>query len=32
MARMIENEALNGSSAYTLQEMMNDLKTVFGLN
>ena len=26
MARMIENEALNGSSAYTLQEMMNDLK------
>ena len=26
MARMIENEALNGSNAYTLQEMMNDLK------
>ena len=26
MARMIENEALNGSSAYTLQEMMNDLR------
>ena len=26
MARMIENEALNGSDAYTLEEMMDDLK------
>ena len=26
MARMIENEALNGSDAYTLGEMMDDLK------
>ena len=26
LARMIENEALNGSDAYTLEEMMNDLK------
>ena len=26
LARMIENEALNGLDAYTLKEMMNDLK------
>ena len=26
MARMIENEALNGTNAYTLSQMMNDLK------
>jgi len=26
MARMIENEAINGSKAYTLLEMMSDLK------
>ena len=26
MARMIENEALNGINAYTLSQMMNDLK------
>jgi len=26
MARMIENEALNGSNAYSLSEMMDDLK------
>ena len=26
MARMIENEALNGSSAYSIGEMMDDLK------
>ena len=26
MARMIENEAINGSKAYTLMEMMSDLK------
>ena len=26
MARMIENEALNGSAAYSLNEMMDDLK------
>ena len=26
MARMIENEALNGKNSYSLNEMMNDLK------
>ena len=26
MARMIENEALNGLNSYSLNEMMNDLK------
>ena len=32
MARMIENEALNGLNSYSLNEMMNDLKEEFGLN
>ena len=32
LARMIENEALHGASAYTLVNMMNDYKVVCGLS
>jgi hypothetical protein len=32
MARLIENEAINGKAAYTLIDMMSDLKGEFGKN